>query len=107
LVMTITGAGERGDRVIDACNYVDIVTEAGERGETGRHDVVASHAFGNPVTLRNTVAVEPEDKTGLDRGAGGFSSSGFRSVSRTARVEHRDQRRQADANRGSSESRSF
>src|SRR6185437_5070283 len=72
-----------------------------------RHDVIASNALGYPVTLRDTVAVEPEDKAGFNGRFGGFPGGGFRGISGTGRIEHRYQRRQADADGGSGERGAF
>src|SRR5262245_54180370 len=81
-------------RVIQAAQHQNVIANARQWGQTRGHIVVRSRGRRNPVALRYSVAVEPEDKPLLNRwvplGVGGVGSS--------IEVEHGDQRRQSDEN---------
>src|SRR5690348_4961614 len=54
-------------RVVEPADDVHAIAKPGERRETGRHIVVRAFVAGNPVTLRNSVTVEPEYEALVDR----------------------------------------
>ena len=80
--------------VVEAAQDVDLIPQPRQRSQARRQIVIGARLVGNPIAFRDAVAVEPEDKTPverkrlvrrIDRGC----------VSRAAGVEHREQRRQA------------
>src|SRR5262245_22698225 len=93
-VMSVARAGSCGGGVVQSTDDVNVAPEGGQRRKAGRHSIVRSGFGGNPISLRNAVAVEPQEEAGFD---GPFALASGACVGRAARVEHRDERRQSDA----------
>src|SRR5205823_8921201 len=84
-----------GGGVIETTEHVNVGQERGQRREARGDAIVGSFLGGDPVPLRDTVAIEPEHEASLDRlVAAGYTRS--RSICRAVGIEHRYQRRQPD-----------
>jgi hypothetical protein len=85
-------------RIIQAAEHVGVVAEAGQGAQTWCKVVVRTCPIRNPVPFRNAVAVEPEHEPALHR-HGEFARVGLGSIGGACRIEHGNQRRQADQHR--------
>jgi len=72
--MAVAFAGSCG--VVDSAEDVNVFAPGSERREARRDFVIGAFFGGNPVALRNAVAVEPKDKACFDR----LFRRGFRSA---------------------------
>src|SRR5262245_914796 len=93
-VMSVARAGHCGGGVIQSTDDVNVAPEGSQRRKAGRHSIVRPGFGGNPISLRNPVAVEPQDEAGF---YSPFALASGSCVGRAVRVEHRDERRQSDA----------
>ncbi len=87
-----------GRRVVETAQHVNIGPERRE-GRKARRDAEVRALFGgDPVSLGDAVAVEPEHEAALDRLIGAAGGSGGRRIGGPVRIHHRHQRRQPDDN---------
>ena len=97
-VVIVAGTGQAGRRVVDPGDHVHIVAEGGQRSQAWAEGVAGTGLLGNPKTLHDAVAVEPEDEPCFG-GLGGRRIYGLRGIGGAAAVEHGFERRQADPHR--------
>src|SRR5688572_22466697 len=97
--MAVAGTWRSGSGIVESADHVYVVAVWEKRREAWRNRVILARLGRDPITLRNAVAVEPEEESALDglldHLAGGSCSGCIRCA---PRVEHRDQRRQSDQN---------
>ena len=93
-VVAVARTRQSGGRAVEAGDDMNVVAKWRQRLQAGRHFVVRSDFARNPIFLGNSVAVEPEDETGLNFLRGNLAGRGIGSA---AAVEHRFERRQSDA----------
>src|SRR5437870_8440099 len=87
--MIVAGARFAGGGIVEAADDVYVFAEGRQRGQAWSERVFGAGLRGNPVALRDAVAVKPEDEAGRNRRV--------RGVGGAVAVEHRFERRQADA----------
>src|SRR5262249_19470441 len=65
-LMSVARAGCCGGGVVQSTDDMTVAPERGQRRKAGRHSIVRPGFGGNPISLRNTVAVEPQEEAGFD-----------------------------------------
>ena len=90
VVMAVAGSRQSRRGIVESAEDVNIVAKLCQGRQAGRQMKIAAGLFGNPITLRDAVAVEPQDEAVFDRRGSGIRSR----VGGSSGVEHRNQRRQ-------------
>src|SRR5258708_24589006 len=95
--MAVAGSGKSGGKIVQACDYVNVVSERSQWCETGCEAVAGAGLGGNPIALGDSVAIEPQYKAALDGSFRHFARWGrLRGVSVARRVEHGYEGRQSN-----------
>src|SRR5205814_1859492 len=71
-VMAVTRAGNARGWIVQTADDVDVLPEGRERRKAGREHIIGAGFRGNPISLRDSVTVEPQDEAGGNRGFRGL-----------------------------------
>ena len=95
--MAVAWSGQARGIVVEPADHVDIVAKRRQRSEAWRQAKAGTGLGRNPVTLWNSVAVEPQHETVFDRRFRHFTGScTLCRIGGAGGVEHRYQRRQTN-----------